>query len=480
MFVCSGQRMPGSPRSQAKAAAGLDIFRAACSVLDDAPQTHYPKCDNGHEIVRYKEGLKWHQFHFHARTCDSCDCELGRDEPRWKCEEGCNFHYCEQCFKDIATKLLREALACPSTDLLQAAITVAQEAGIGKGIGSSPELASAIKALRSSRIKPVLKDARKAVESRDPSRIAKACDQLRIMRSEIKYWSEDEHAERLDILEAAIRVCMELNCHKVLRQVCDEERALGEKGDALEDAQVLLFKSSTWPSSIRKFLAENAEKYAPPPPRPVQAIPVFEIAAFLQGLQRQHEFPIDDMLDSSKALFCEELRDLTLCMGQAMQVQCEAAGRQGALKHYQFLHKVFEKTPQFALSQWWSTNRKVAVAPGRAASEGYWIVKEVYDCIYALEDGIDRNACYTHLSPHHQGLDFLLPLLVPELAHKDTRHWKDLKGYSNGIITAAEAVAKVGQEQADNRAMQLRLEQEWNTEQARLRSQHERLILRMM
>jgi len=294
---------------------------------------------------------------------------------------------------------------------------------------------------------------------------------------------QPEQPDQKKIFAAPLRRLQEKGGYDTAKApVCDPERALAgseqvlvEKCDALEDAQVVKFRSSSWLSSIRQYYAEAC---ATPPP-PVQAVPVFEIASVLQKLERQREFPIDDLLDSSKPLFCEELRDLTLCMGRAMQVQCEAAGRQGALQHYQFIHKVFEMTPQFALSEWWSTNRKVAIGPRRAAEAGYWLVKEVYDCIYALEDGIDRNGCYISLTPHHKGLDFLLPLLVPELAHKDTRYWKDLKGYSNGIILAAEAVAKVGQEQADNRAMQRRLEQEWATEQARLHAQHERMRLRM-
>eukprot|EP00929_Paragymnodinium_shiwhaense_P121302 TRINITY_DN9347_c0_g1_i1.p1 TRINITY_DN9347_c0_g1~~TRINITY_DN9347_c0_g1_i1.p1 ORF type:complete len:328 (-),score=45.50 TRINITY_DN9347_c0_g1_i1:35-1018(-) len=57
-----------------------------------------PKCCNGHPITKCKEKLHAWQGHVHRRCCDQCGTELKRHDPRWRCEYGCQYNLCLNCY----------------------------------------------------------------------------------------------------------------------------------------------------------------------------------------------------------------------------------------------------------------------------------------------------------------------------------------------------------------------------------------------
>lgn len=57
-------------------------------------------CCNGHPL-RKKKALRWYQRG--TRSCDGCNLEIYREEPRWRCRRHCDYDICESCYETART-----------------------------------------------------------------------------------------------------------------------------------------------------------------------------------------------------------------------------------------------------------------------------------------------------------------------------------------------------------------------------------------
>lgn len=146
-----------------KALMGHNLFAAAFSLLTSS---QYPECPKGHALIKFKEGLRWHQGWVHTRACDNCGKHILREEPRWRCAKNCKCDLCCECYKKSAQKILRETSARPSKLTLQVALTM----GVTAEVRDTREFDMAAQAL----MQLYCSDIRLAAASRDPAQFTLA------------------------------------------------------------------------------------------------------------------------------------------------------------------------------------------------------------------------------------------------------------------------------------------------------------------